>query len=185
MTTLSIVILVCAVVAIAVLAWYFLHRRRTQQLRHRFGPEYQYAVTQYGGQGKAEEALLQRQKRREKLHIRPLSAQEKERFAGEWYDVQNRFVDDPPGSIREADDLVSEVLKARGYPMAEFEHRAEDLSVDHPRVVRNFRAAHDIALRHEQRQASTEDLRQALVYYRELFDDLLEAQSTGPRGVRE
>jgi hypothetical protein len=185
MTTLSIVILVCAVVAIAVLAWYFLHQRRTQQLRHQFGPEYQYAVTQYGGQSKAEEALLQRQKRREKLHIRPLSANEKERFSEEWSGVQKRFVDDPPGSIREADDLVSEVLKARGYPMAEFDHRAEDISVDHPMVVRNFRAAHEIALRHEQRQATTEDLRQALVYYRELFDDLLEAQSTGHRGVRE
>jgi hypothetical protein len=184
MTTASIVILVCAAIAIALVAWYFLHQRRTRQLRSQFGPEYQQAIREYGGQTKAEDALLRRQKRMEKIHIRSLTPPEKERFAEQWHDVQSRFVDDPPASIREADSLVSDLLNARGYPMGEFEHRAEDISVDHPMVVKNYRAAHAVALRHEQGQASTEDLRQALVYYRELFDELLEAHAIEPRGVR-
>lgn len=184
MTTASIVILVCAAIAIALVAWYFLHQRRTRQLRSQFGPEYQQAIREYGGQTKAEDALLRRQKRMEKIHIRSLTPPEKERFAEQWHDVQSRFVDDPPASIREADSLVSDLLNARGYPMGEFEHRAEDISVDHPMVVKTYRAAHAVALRHEQGQASTEDLRQALVYYRELFDELLEAHAIEPRGVR-
>jgi hypothetical protein len=184
MTTTSIVILICAVIAIGVGAWYFFQQRRTQQLRARFGPEYQDALREYGGRSTAEKALLERQKRREKLHIRSLSSEEKESFSRQWGDLQKRFVDDPAASIREADALVSDVLRARGYPMAEFDHRAEDISVDHPMVVRNYRAAHEIAIRHERGQASTEDLRQALVFYRELFDDLLEAQTMEPRGVR-
>jgi hypothetical protein len=184
MTTASIVILVCAAIAIALVAWYFLHERRTKQLRSQFGPEYQQAIREYGGQAKAEDALSRRQKRMEKIHIRTLTPPEKERFAEQWQDVQSRFVDDPPASIREADSLVSGLLNARGYPMGEFEHRAEDISVDHPMVVKNYRAAHAIALRHEKGQASTEDLRQALVYYRELFDELLEAHTIEPRGVR-
>jgi hypothetical protein len=98
--------------------------------------------------------------------------------------VQAHFVDDPAASIQEADRLVMDVMRARGYPMSEFEHRAEDLSVDHPHVVRNYRAAHAIALQHETGQASTEDLRKALVYYRDLFDDLLEARMAGHKEHR-
>jgi len=184
MTTTGIVILICAVVVIAVLAIVFVRRRRSQKLRSHFGPEYQHAVREYGGQSKAEEALLARQKRREKLHIHPLSEVEKEHFSAQWHDVQNRFVDDPSGSIRQADTLVCDVMKARGYPMAEFEHRAEDLSVDHPMVVKNYRAAHEIALAQEHGEASTEDLRQGLVYYRDLFDDLLESHPVGSQGGR-
>src|SRR5205823_288933 len=106
-----------------------------------------------------------------KIHIRPLSNEEHDRFASEWHTVQAQFVDDPMGSIEQADRLVNEVMNARGYPMAEFDNRADDLSVSYPHVVRNYRAAHVIAVRH--REASTEDLRQALVHYRELFDELL------------
>lgn len=184
MTTTGIVIIICAAIVIAVLAIVFARRRRSQQLRSHFGPEYQHAVREYGGQSKAEEALLARQKRREKLHIHSLSDVEKEHFSSQWHDVQARFVDDPDGSIHQADTLVSDVMKARGYPMAEFEHRAEDLSVDHPMVVKNYRAAHEIALRQEHGEASTEDLRQGLVYYRDLFDDLLESHPVGSRGER-
>ena len=158
--------------------------RRSRKLRSQFGPEYQHAIREYGGQSKAEEALLARQKRREKLHIHSLSEVEKEHFSAQWHVVQSRFVDDPGGSIHEADTLVCDVMKARGYPMAEFEHRIEDLSVDHPMVVKNYRSAHAIALRQEHDLASTEDLRQALMYYRDLFDDLLESHPVGSRGER-
>jgi hypothetical protein len=117
----------------------------------------------------------------EKSHIQPLTAPERDRFAQEWQHTQAMFVDDPSGSIREADRLVCEAMRARGYPMTDFERRAEDLSVDHPMVVKNYRAAHDIADRSARREASTEDLRQDLVYYRDLFDELLDAHVSGLR----
>jgi len=179
MTTTALIVLIVVILVAAAVIWYALRQQRSNRLRSRFGPEYQRAVRQFGGKPKAEDALLARQKRMEKIHIHPLSAQERERFDSQWHTAQSRFVDDPPGSIREADRLVCDVMIARGYPMADFERRADDLSVDHPHVVSNFRAAHAIAMRHAEGQASTEDLRQALVYYRDLFDELLEAHTAG------
>jgi hypothetical protein len=185
MTTTGIVLLIAAVlVIIAVCAWYLMRERRSQRLRSRFGPEYDDVLRRYGDRPRAEDALAGREKRMEKIHIRPLSPDEHDRFADQWHTVQARFVDDPPGSIHDADQLVCEVMRARGYPMSEFNRRADDLSVDHPLVVRNYRMAHEIAENHDKGQASTEDLRQALVYYRDLFDDLLEAHFSGPRGIR-
>jgi len=184
MTTTGIVILVAGVIIIALVALYLFQQNRTKTLRQHFGPEYDSAVRKYGSQPKAEQALAARQRRPEKLDIHPIPLHERERFSDHWHDVQVRFVDDPSTSIREADALVAEVMKARGYPVADFDRRAEDLSVDHPQVMRNYRAAHAVALRHEKGEASTEDLRQALVYYRDLFDELLEAHTTGPRGNR-
>src|SRR4051812_19144224 len=184
MTTTGIVLIIIAVIAIGALAWYLMRERRTKELRSRFGPEYEFAVREFGNRPKAEDALAARQKRMEKLNVHPLSREERDRFADQWHEVQARFVDNPSGSIEDADRLVCDVMKARGYPMSEFEHRAEDLSVDHPHVVRNYRAAHDIAMRREQGQASTEDLRQGLVYYRDLFDELLEAQVAGRKEYR-
>jgi hypothetical protein len=175
MSTTTALILVAAIVVVAVAAWMFFKRQRSAKLRSKFGPEYEHAVRQYGGPSKAEDALTARQKRMEKIHIHPISNTEHDRFADLWHGVQSRFVDDPSGSIREADRLVADVMVARGYPMTDFEHRAEDISVDHPRVVKNFRTAHDIALRDERGEANTEDLRHALVCYRELFEELLEA----------
>jgi hypothetical protein len=184
MTTTGIVLIIIAVIAIGVLAWYLIRERRTKELRSRFGPEYEFAVREFGNRPKAEDALAARQKRMEKLNVHPLSHEEHDRFAEQWHELQARFVDDPSGSIEQADRLVCDVMKARGYPMSEFDHRAEDLSVDHPHVVRNYRAAHQIAMRREQGQASTEDLRQGLVYYRDLFDELLEAHVAGRREQR-
>jgi hypothetical protein len=180
-------LLIVAVVVLAViaaLAWYVARQRRSQRLRSRFGPEYEHTLREIGSRPEAEEALARREKRVEKIHVRSLSRDDRGRFAAEWHDVQARFVDDPPGSIDDADRLVCDVMRTRGYPMSDFDRRAEDLSVDHPYVVRNYRAAHAIAMRHEKGQASTEDLRQALVYYRDLFDDLLEAHPVGPRETR-
>jgi len=183
MSTTTAVIIIGAVIVLAILVLAFLRQSRTKRLRARFGPEYDHTVRELGGQNKAEDALLARQKRMEKIHIHSLSPSDRDRFADQWHDVQSRFVDNPPESINDADRLVCEVMRARGYPMSDFEHRAEDLSVDHPQVVRNYRAAHSIALRREKGEASTEDLRQALVYFRDLFDELLGVRETV--GARE
>jgi hypothetical protein len=182
--TIFIVGLVIVVVA-AILVWYFLRQQRSKKLKSQFGPEYTHAIHQYGDQAKAEDVLVARQKRREKLQLRSLSAPERDTFANQWHDTQSKFVDDPARSIQDADRLVCEVMTTRGYPMLEFENRADDLSVDYPLVVKNYRAAHAIASRHDEAQASTEELRQALVYYRDLFDELLEAHVVGPKEIRK
>jgi hypothetical protein len=184
MTATGIVLIVIAVAVIAVLGWYLGRERRSKQLRSRFGPEYEFAMREFGNRNQAEDALSTRQRRMEKVHIRPLSHEEQDRFGSEWHDVQSRFVDDPPGAIDDADRLVCEVMTTRGYPMSQFDHRAEDLSVDHPHVVRNYRAAHEIAHRQEHGGVGTEDLRQAFVYYRDLFDELLEARVAGHKEQR-
>jgi len=170
------VIVVLLVVAVAEAAWIFLQKRRSHHLRHRFGPEYTRAVEERGDRTRAESDLQARERRVEKLHIRPLPWRDQERFTEAWRKEQARFVDDPKGAVTEADKLVTEVMKIQGYPMTDFEQRLADISVDHAQVVDNYRAANAIARRHERGQATTEDLRKAMVYYRELFNDLLEMQ---------
>jgi hypothetical protein len=164
---------VAVLIAAGILGWYLWSRRRTEQLRARFGPEYDHTVEESGDVRKAEAALQARAKRVEGLQIRALSADEAARFSAAWQRVQTRFVDDPAGAITEADRLVGEVMTARGYPLGDFDRRVEDISVDHPDVVMNYRAARDIAAQHERGQATTEDLRQGMVHYRALFRDLL------------
>jgi hypothetical protein len=179
-TTLMIVAIV-VVLAVAALVWIYIERRRNQRLRARFGPEYDRTV-QAVGPARAATVLADREKRVSAYKIRKLNQEESTRFSDAWRRVQAKFVDDPAGAVTEADLLVTEVMTTRGYPMSDFDRRAEDLSVDHGQVVKHYRAARDIAARHAQRTASTEDLRQALVHYRALFADLLEEQ---PRdGVR-
>ena len=173
-TVVIIVIVIAALIVGAALIWFFTRRRRTEQLRTHFGPEYDHTVRQLGSQTKAEDALAARQKHMESIPIHPPTPQVRDRFASRWHDVQARFMDDPAASIRDADSLVNEAMQTRGYPMGEFEQRAEDLSVDHPKVVQNYRAARGIAIRRELGEATTEDLRHALVYYRDLFEELLE-----------
>ncbi|HXO34214.1 MAG TPA: hypothetical protein VN901_17835 [Candidatus Acidoferrales bacterium] len=164
---------IVAVAVIAVISFVLSRKRRSQQLRERFGPEYDRVVKKEGEVRRAEGVLEMRAKRREKFEIRPLPSAKRTDFAERWRVVQSQFVDDPKGSVSRADQLVSELMAARGYPMADFEQRVEDISVDHPVVVQNYRAAHDIALRHSRGQASTEDLRKAMVHYRSLFEELL------------
>jgi len=143
-----------------------------------FWPEYENAVLRLGDRSRAETELDQRAKRVERFHIEPLTEHKREYFANAWRQNQVNFLDDPAASIAEADNLVCEVMKERGYPMADFERRADDLSVDHPQVVRNYRAAHEIAVRRTRGEANTEDLRQAMVYYRELFSELLQSPAS-------
>jgi hypothetical protein len=162
------------ILVIAVLAWLYVQKRRstTASLRQKFGPEYERAVQQQGSERKAEAKLADRQERVDKLNIRDLNPMERERFSKEWESVQARFVDSPRGAVAEADDLVSSLMKTRGYPISDFDQRAADISVDHPRVVENYRSAHDIALRVGKNGASTEDLRTAMIHYRSLFVEL-------------
>lgn len=168
-----IVLIVVAAAVLIAIGWIVSRKRRTEALRNRFGPEYERTVREQGP-AKAESVLLERKERVEKFEIRELGAAERERLISDWRQVQTRFVDDPRGSVSAADELVVRVMKARGYPMSDFEQRAADISVDHPRVVDNYRAAHEIALRHRRGEATTEDLRSAIIYYRSLFDELLQ-----------
>ena len=149
-------------------------RKRSEQLRTRFGPEYERVVRETGSVAAAEARLHARQTRVERLHIHPLQPDDAARFAAAWKNVQARFVDDPKGAVTEADRLVGELMNARGYPVGEFDQQVDDISVDHPSVVMNYRAARDIAQDHERGRATTEDLRQAMVHYRALFTELLE-----------
>jgi len=173
-TTILIIALVVVVIVVAIIIWQATQKKRTGQLREQFGPEYDRAVSQYGDQRSAESRLEERQKRVEALNIRPITPEERGRFAETWRSVQARFVDDPTGAVTDADRLVNQVMQARGYPVGDFEQRAADISVDHPTVVTNYRAALAIAQANERGQATTEDLRKAMVHYRALFDDLLE-----------
>src|SRR5262249_33998336 len=172
-TTLMIVAVVVAAAVIA-LAWMYVERRRRGRLRARFGPEYDRTVHDVGTPARADTLLAEREQRVSAYKIRPLSKEESGRFSDAWRGMQAKFVDDPAGSVAEADVLVADVMTTRGYPVSDFDRRAEDLSVDHAEVVNHYRAAHDVAVRHADRQATTEDLRQALVHYRALFADLLE-----------
>jgi hypothetical protein len=170
------------VVGILILASVFTRKRRTDNLRKRFGPEYDRTVHEFGPE-RAESKLHEREKRVGKFSIRPLSVSERQHFLAEWRATQSRFVDDPRGAAEDADALVNKVMQSRGYPMSAFEQRADDVSVDHPRVVDNYRAAHEIAIRQRSGEATTEDLRSALIYYRSLFDDLLETTSTTEKEI--
>ncbi|MFY9907165.1 MAG: hypothetical protein WAK62_18575 [Terriglobales bacterium] len=171
------------IVVIAVVAWLYMRKRRntTASLRKKFGSEYDRAVLVHGTGRKAETKLEDREKRVEKLNLRDLTPAEHERFLKQWDSVQSRFVDSPKGAVAEADDLLSSLMKARGYPVSDFDQRAADISVDHPRVVENYRSAHEIALRVGKDAATTEDLRAAMIHYRSLFEELVQRPASVDR----
>lgn len=171
-STMLAVIVVLVLVALA--AWFFVQKRQSERLQQRFGPEYARAVDELGSRTKAESELKAREERVGKLNIVPLAPADAARFSQAWANLQTSFVDDPRGVVAQADVLVRELMATRGYPMADFEHRAADISVDHPAVVENYRAAQQIAARDARGEASTEDLRNAVVHYRVLFNELLE-----------
>jgi hypothetical protein len=148
-------------------------KKRTAHLKERFGPEYDHTVTAQGGPRKAEARLEAREKRVEKLNIKPVPAELRDRFASSWRNVQARFVDEPGAAVLEADGLVRKVMESRGYPVGSFEQGAEDVSVDHPHLMANYRAAHEIARKKDRGEVSTEDLRQAMRRYRSFFDRFL------------
>jgi type I site-specific restriction endonuclease len=173
-TWLWIVIVVAVVVAVALIAM-AARQRRTTALRQRFGPEYDRTVEAREDRRAAEADLRQREKQRAQLDLRPLPEDMRARFGQEWQNLQERFVDQPSEAVVAADRLVYTVMETRGYPMRDFDAQADLVSVDHPEVVENYRFAHDIRERAQAQQASTEDLREALLRYRSLFDELLRA----------
>lgn len=148
-------------------------QKRSDRLRNRFGPEYDLAASKYGDYTLAEQDLEERERRSRQITLRPLSAQNRERFAEAWRSVQAHFVDDPGNAVIEADRLLDKLMSQRGYPIGDFEQQVCDLSVEHPRVVGNYRAAHLIAERQLRAEASTDDLREALIQYRVLYEELL------------
>jgi hypothetical protein len=178
-----ILIVIAIVVVVALIAWSAGRSVRSDRLRSRFGPEYDRTV-QASGKREAEAELEARRKRRDQFDIRPLDPAARQRYAQAWTQAQSRFVDTPPEAVRQADALVVQVMRDRGYPTENFDQRSTDVSVDHPLVVENYRAAHAISLANDQGLASTEDLRQAMVHYRALFQDLLSDDATGMREAR-
>jgi hypothetical protein len=167
--------LVLIVVLLIIIGAYLEHRKaKTLVFRNRFGTEYDRAVLTHGSPRKAETKLAGREARVEALEIRDLGDTERDRFVTEWHTVQSRFVDHPKAAVTEADDLINALLEARGYPQAGFEQRAADLSVNYPRVMENYRLAHGVAVRTGQVEATTEELRTAMIRYRDIFDELLQ-----------
>lgn len=169
------VIVLLIVVLLVLIAQIAARRKKTAHLKETFGSEYQRAVNETGQQRAAEDELLARQRKREKLDIIPLSRQARDRYATRWQTVQTAFVDNPSSAVRDADELISEVMRERGYPIDDFDQRAADISVDHPDVAENYRAAHRIHLSQREHEIGTEEQRQAFVHYRALFDKLLAA----------
>jgi hypothetical protein len=183
LSTPVLIVAVLIILAIAAAVLFYLQKQRTKRLRSKFGPEYNRAVRAEGDERQAQRELLDREKRVERLHIKPLSAQDRDRFAKAWQEEQARFVDKPREAVKRADQLVGEVMRVRGYPLDDFEQRVADISVDHPVVAENYRIAHRIAIQDRQEAVGTEQLRQTMIHYRALFDDLLHDSGTKP--VRE
>lgn len=175
----GIIVIVVAIVIVAAVIIASVRKSRTARLRRKFGDaEYERAVAERGDRARAEEMLEKVTRRVSAFHLRPLTDADRARFQEAWARVQARFVDGPAAAVTEADQLLGDVMAARGYPVSDFETRAADISVDHPTVVQNYRAGHEIAVRHLKGQASTEDLRRAMIHYRTLFEDLVEEPGT-------
>ncbi len=175
-------------VAILIVAAIAARRRtlaRSAALHQRFGPEYDRAVEEYGDSGRAERELAARARRVDHLHFRPLTDAERARFESAWARIQAQFVDDPSGAVMNANELIKEVMRARGYPIDDFDQRVADLSVDHATVVQHYRAARALSDASRNGEPLTENLRQALVHYRALFADLLRETETVPASMRE
>jgi hypothetical protein len=179
----ALAVAVFLVIVVAVTLYMRKRKNTTAELRDRFGPEYDRAVRQHGSERKAEVKLADRETRVEMLKIRDLDLTERERYVAQWKAVQSRFVDYPKGAVTEADELVCSLMQTRGYPVTDFDQRAADISVDHPRVVENYRSAHTVALRLGRGEASTEELRTAMIHYRSLFDELVHVQVSGEKRV--
>lgn len=179
--TLTALAIVAVLVLLALAAWLSYRRRQSYRLQQQFGTEYSHVVDTLGSRDKAEAELRARQDRVRSLHIVPLTPADAEHFSSSWTALQARFVDSPEGALAEADHLVRDLMLRRGYPMGDFERRAGDISVDHPRVVEHYRAAQAITQRAQGGRCDTEELRQAVVHYRALFDELLEVKPGNQR----
>jgi hypothetical protein len=174
-TATIVLVVVIVLVVLAALAAFVANKRKRDGLRERFGPEYDRTLKDTGGRRDAEKELQQRARRRDELDIRPLEPQRRDAFSAEWRATQEEFVDRPSEAVRAANGLVERVMAERGYPVQDFDQMARDVSVDHANVVSEYRSAHEISQRNDSGEATTEQLRQAMVHYRSLFADLLDA----------
>jgi hypothetical protein len=159
-------------------------RERSVELQRQFGPEYDRAVEQHGSRARAERELAMRARRVHGFRFNDLSTTDRARFQATWSRIQTQFVDDPAVAVAAAHQLISEVMRARGYPTEDFEQRVADLSVEYPNVVQHYRAAHALATSTHEGPLDTEELRQAVVHYRVLFAELLQEPSTEPAALR-
>jgi hypothetical protein len=175
-----VLIAIAVVVVFAIVVWRALERRRTGRLRQQFGPEYDRTLGRADSKREAEAELHAREERRGQLEIRPLAQAARDRYLQSWQNVQAQFVDDPRGAVASADSLIQSVMAERGYPVADFEQRSADISVDHPQMVENYRQGHRLAQASADGSDSTEDLRQAMRHYRALFDELVEPAADEP-----
>jgi hypothetical protein len=173
---LAIVAFAVAALIVIALAWFLWTRTRSRRLKESFGPEYDRVVSK-SGRSEGEKRLDERRKRVEKYDLHPLPADDRVRFVRRWDEVQARFVDDPEAAVADAQNLVDEVMGARGYPVGDIQRQQEDVSVENPGVVNHYRRAREIARRNDAGEASTEDLRLAMQHYRTLFESLLEGGS--------
>jgi hypothetical protein len=173
MTTTEMMSIAIIVVLLLVVAYLAIRLRKSRKLRDQFGPEYSRAVDETGGRGKAETELVARQKRVSQYNVKPLSPIDQQRCLADWRAIQARFVDNPRDAAERADNLLGEVMTLRGYPEGGFDQRLEDLSVDHADAVQNYRDAHSVMQRRARGEASTEDMRQAMLHYRTLFEELV------------
>jgi len=175
LTPITVAAIIVAILAIAVAIWALLEVRKMRRLRFKFGPEYDRTVQREGDAEHAARVLEKRERRVSSYHIRPLSPREVDGFASAWRVVQEHFVDSPREALSEADQLIDDAMKARGYPVSDFEAQAADLSVDYPSVVENYRAAHAIDLRQSEARTDTEEMRKAMRHYHALFEQLIGA----------
>ena len=178
-----IVIAAVAVIVVLAVLWSTLRAKQSGALKDTFGREYDRTVEEAGDRRAAERELRERQKQHDELELKPLSAESRDRYVRRWQSTQARFVDDPKGAVAEADTLVQEVMKERGYPTDDFDRRGADISVDHPDLVEKYRTAHGIAQSSERNEASTEDLRHSVRHYRALFAVLLETDDNGVEDI--
>jgi hypothetical protein len=176
-TSTLIIVVILIVVILAVLA-VVRRQQRSKRLQERFGPEYDHVIDEVGNQSLAEKELEERVAHVKTLNIRPLTADEVNRYALEWQDVQRQFVDEPLTALQKADLLIQEVMKVRGYPVDDFEQRAADISVDYPELVTDYRGMHRIAVKDGKDKPTTEDMRQVMVHGRALFENLIKQDST-------
>jgi hypothetical protein len=173
--------IVVGVIVVIALIWLFTRRQRSDHLKKQFGPEYERHVRTIGSQRDAERELAERERRYRTLEIKPLPARARERYSEEWRKLQARFVDEPGAALRGADVLIQIVMRERGYPVGDFNRQTEDLSVEHSAVLDNYRTAHGISEKAGGGSASTEEMRQAVILYRSLFDSLLGTTTAATR----
>jgi hypothetical protein len=171
----TILVIVVAVIVLGLIGWYVLTQTRRKELRQRFGPEYDRALEDGEDRRAVEHELAEREKRHSQLDIHPLAEPVRERYAQQWTTIQTRFVDQPDNAVAEADRLVTAVMGARGYPTEGYQQQLSDLSVRHASTLDHYRSAHEVKGRSDQHRASTEELREAMVHYRALFEDLLKS----------